>query len=114
MSREGRGLCLRWISSMGVMQSCEEGLSGAGGAPFAKPDTQPHGSIGERAAGVQHSAGICAGRKQFSVVKRGLVTFGAIEQWTKQAAARGAGNRRFRPLSALRAHTKPPYKTDSR
>jgi hypothetical protein len=32
--------------------------------------------------------------------------------WTKQAAARGAGNHRFRLLSALRAHTKAPYEVD--
>jgi hypothetical protein len=46
------------------------------------------------------------------MVKRGLVTFYYSKLWTKQAAAREAGTRRLWLLSALRAHTKPPYKTD--
>jgi hypothetical protein len=46
----------------------------------------------------------------FSVVKRGLVTFCNSKQWTKQAAARGAENRRKGRLSARRAHTQAPYK----
>jgi hypothetical protein len=47
---------------------------------------------------------VCPGRRPpLSRVERGRVTFCASEQWTKQAAARGAGNRRFGRLSALRA-----------
>ena len=49
----------------------------------------------------------CPGRKPpFSMVKRGLIMFCDSKQWAKQAAAQGAGDRRFRRLSALRA----PYK----
>jgi hypothetical protein len=44
--------------------------------------------------------------------KRGLGTFCDSKQWTTQAAARGAGTRRFRLLSDLRTHTKAPYKMD--
>ena len=48
----------------------------------------------------------CPGRKPpFSMVKRGLVTFYNSKLWNKQAAARGAGNRRSWLLSA-------PRKTD--
>ena len=52
------------------------------------------------------------GPEIFSMVKRGLVTFYNIKQWTKQAAARGAGNRRFRRLKApcapiRKRHAKP-------
>ena len=36
----------------------------------------------------------------------------AVKMSTESATA--AGNRRFGPLSALRAHTKAPYKSDSR
>ena len=49
------------------------------------------------------------------MVKRGRVTFYYSKLWTKhakQAAAREARTRRFWLLSALHAHTKPPYKTD--
>ena len=52
----------------------------------------------------------CACPGRFSMVDRGLVTFCDSKQWTKQAAARGAGNRRFWRLSTLRAHTNAPCK----
>jgi hypothetical protein len=50
-----------------------------------------------------------------SVVKRGLVTFYRSKLWTKTAAEGESfkhGNRRFGRSSALRPHTKAPYKTD--
>jgi hypothetical protein len=43
----------------------------------------------------QHDCPRAGGREPpFSVVERGLVTFYNSKQWTKQAAARGAGSRR--------------------
>ena len=47
------------------------------------------------------------------MVKRVLISFCDSKYWTKQVAARGAGNRHFWRLSAPRAHRKAPYKTDS-
>jgi hypothetical protein len=42
----------------------------------------------------------------FNMVKRELVTFYNRKVWTKQAAAREAGDRRFWMVSALRARAK--------
>jgi hypothetical protein len=57
----------------------------------------------------------CPGRKPFSMVERGLVIFCNSKQWTKQAAARGAGNRRFcllRRKHPARSYKCPVQKTD--
>jgi hypothetical protein len=45
----------------------------------------------QRALGRRH----CPDRTRFSMVNCGLVTVCDSKEWTKQAAARGAGNRRF-------------------
>jgi hypothetical protein len=55
---------------------------------------------------------VLPGTLSVSMVKRGLVTFCNSKQWTKQAAARRPGNRQFCLLSARRAHTNAPYKSD--
>ena len=44
------------------------------------------------------------GPATFSKVKRRLVTFCNSKSWTRQAAARGAGNRYFVPLKTPRTY----------
>jgi hypothetical protein len=51
-------------------------------------------------------------RQPLARLNRVLVAFCTSEYWTKRAAARAAGKRRFFLLSALRAHANAPHATD--